>query len=157
LRTLTDPALAVQPGATLYVDVGAPGSNNSNNESLCPSNASGGLRDGGAGGSGCGDDFGGGGGGGAGSSYLGVEVSGASAASTVTTATSQASSVVITWSLISLVFSGGISADLGIRSWHSCHRVRQHKKPQCLQRPGNRRRQGFRPIQALQPELHALA
>jgi hypothetical protein len=61
---VTDPALAVQPGATLYVDVGAPGSNNSNNESLCPSNAPGGLRDGGTGGAGCGNDFGGGGGGG---------------------------------------------------------------------------------------------
>src|SRR5580693_5607840 len=35
---VTDPALVVQPGATLYVDVGAPGSSNSNNEALCPSN-----------------------------------------------------------------------------------------------------------------------
>jgi hypothetical protein len=61
---VTNPALAVQPAATLYVDVGAPGSNSSNNESLCPSNAPGGLRDGGAGGAGCGNDFGGGGGGG---------------------------------------------------------------------------------------------
>ena len=61
---VTDPALVVQPGATLYVDVGAPGSANSSNESLCPSKAPGGLRDGGAGGAGCGNDFGGGGGGG---------------------------------------------------------------------------------------------
>jgi hypothetical protein len=61
---VTNPALAVQRGATLYVDVGAPGSDSPNNESLCPSNAPGGLRDGGAGGPGCGNDFGGGGGGG---------------------------------------------------------------------------------------------
>jgi hypothetical protein len=61
---VTNPALAVQPGATLYVDIGAPGSDNSDDESLCPSNAPGGLRDGGAGGAGCGNDFGGGGGGG---------------------------------------------------------------------------------------------
>lgn len=61
---VTDPALIVQPGATLYVDVGASGSPNSNNEALCPSNAPGGSRDGGAGGAGCGNDFGGGGGGG---------------------------------------------------------------------------------------------
>jgi hypothetical protein len=61
---VTNPALAVQPGATLYVDVGARGSDNPNDESLCPSNAPGGLRDGGAGGAGCGNDFGGGGGGG---------------------------------------------------------------------------------------------
>jgi hypothetical protein len=61
---VTDPALAVQPGATLYVDVGAPGSDNSSNESLCPSSAPGGSRDGGNGGAGCGNDFGGGGGGG---------------------------------------------------------------------------------------------
>jgi hypothetical protein len=61
---VTNPALVVQPSATLYVDVGAPGSANSNNESLCPSNTPGGSRDGGAGGAGCGNDFGGGGGGG---------------------------------------------------------------------------------------------
>jgi hypothetical protein len=61
---VTNPALAAQPGATLYVDVGARGSDNSNNESLCPSNAPGGLRDGGTGGAGCGNEFGGGGGGG---------------------------------------------------------------------------------------------
>jgi hypothetical protein len=61
---VTNPALVVQPGATLYVDVGAPGANNTNNESLCPSNAPGGSRDGGVGGAGCGNDFGGGGGGG---------------------------------------------------------------------------------------------
>ena len=61
---VTNPALAAQPGATLYVDVGAPGADNSSNESLCPSNTPGGLRDGGAGGAGCGNDFGGGGGGG---------------------------------------------------------------------------------------------
>jgi hypothetical protein len=223
---VTNPALAVRPGTTLYVNVGAPGSNSSNNESLCPSNASGGPRDGGAGGSGCGNDFGGGGGGGssdlskepltgpgavtpaggaqdprlvvaggggggggqsalnggnggnaggvstgpgagacgggvnqnggtgnaggiggsqggagatcgggnghsgsasvggagasvnntsgggAGSSYLGAEVSGASAPSTITTATSQVPSVVISWSWISLVFSGGITAHI---------------------------------------------
>jgi hypothetical protein len=60
----TNPALVVQPGATLYVDVGAPGSDSPNNESLCPANAPGGVRDGGAGGAGCGNDFGGGGGGG---------------------------------------------------------------------------------------------
>jgi hypothetical protein len=204
----------VQPGATLYVDVGAQGSDNSNDESLCPSNAPGGLRDGGAG---CGNDFGGGGGGGqsalnggnggnaggsatgpgaggcgggvnqnggaggtggiggtqggagatcgdgsggngtavaggagasvsnvsggggggagggwfgggggsagvdgngggggggAGSSYLGLEVSGDPASSTIATATSQTPSVTITWSLITLVFSGRISADI---------------------------------------------
>jgi hypothetical protein len=57
---VTNPALAVQPGATLYVDVGAPGSANSDDEELCPSNATGGLRDGGAGGAGCGNEFGGG-------------------------------------------------------------------------------------------------
>jgi len=61
---VTNPALVVQPGATLYVDIGAPGSGNTDNESLCPSNAPGGLRDGGNGGAGCGNQFGGGGGGG---------------------------------------------------------------------------------------------
>ena len=55
---------------------------------------------------------GGGGGGGAGSSYLGVEVPGASAPSTITTATSQSPSVTISWSLVSLVFSGKYSADI---------------------------------------------
>jgi hypothetical protein len=59
-----NPALVVQPGVTLYVDVGAPGPSNSNDESQCPSNTPGGSRDGGAGGAGCGNDFGGGGGGG---------------------------------------------------------------------------------------------
>jgi hypothetical protein len=54
----------------------------------------------------------GGGGGGAGSSYLGVEVPGASAPSTITTATSQSPSVTISWSLVSLVFSGKYSADI---------------------------------------------
>jgi hypothetical protein len=38
---VTDPALAVQAGATLYVDVGAQGANDSDNEALCPSNAAG--------------------------------------------------------------------------------------------------------------------
>jgi hypothetical protein len=61
---VTNPALVAQPGATLYVAVGAAGSGNTNNESLCPSNALGGLRDGGNGGAGCGNQFGGGGGGG---------------------------------------------------------------------------------------------
>jgi hypothetical protein len=61
---VTNLALAVQAGATLYVDIGARGANNSDDEALCPSNAAGGSRDGGAGGSGCGNGFGGGGGGG---------------------------------------------------------------------------------------------
>jgi hypothetical protein len=44
---VTNPALAAQAGATLYVDVGAPGTNHSDNEALCTSSAPGGLRDGG--------------------------------------------------------------------------------------------------------------
>jgi hypothetical protein len=61
---VTNPALAVAAGATLYVDIGAAGTNHSDNEALCPSTAPGGSRDGGAGGVGCGNGFGGGGGGG---------------------------------------------------------------------------------------------
>jgi hypothetical protein len=66
------------------------------------------LRDGGAGAQG----NGGGGGGGAGSSYLGLEVHGDPAPSTITTAASQAPSVAITWSLIKLVFTGRFSAEI---------------------------------------------
>jgi hypothetical protein len=55
---------------------------------------------------------GGGGGGGAGSSYLGLEVHGDRAPSTVTTAASQTPSVAITWSLIKLVFTSRFSADI---------------------------------------------
>jgi hypothetical protein len=58
------------------------------------------------------DGNGGGGGGGAGSSYLGVKVPGDPAASTITSATSQPPSVTITWSLITLVFTGRFSADI---------------------------------------------
>jgi hypothetical protein len=61
---VANPALVVQPGATLYVDVGAPGADNTNDVYLCPVAAPGGLRDGGVGGTGCGAKFGGGGGGG---------------------------------------------------------------------------------------------
>jgi hypothetical protein len=50
--------------------------------------------------------------GGAGSSYLGLEVHGDPAPSTITTAASQAPSVTITWSLIKLVFTGRFSADI---------------------------------------------
>jgi hypothetical protein len=61
---VTNPALAVQPGATLYVDVGAPGADATSGPYLCTAAAPGGLRDGGAGGAGCINEFGGGGGGG---------------------------------------------------------------------------------------------
>ena len=64
----------------------------------------------------------GGGGGGTGSSYLGVEVPGATPPSAITTATSQSPSVTISWSLVSLVFSGRYSTDIngkesGLTPW----------------------------------------
>ncbi len=67
---------------------------------------------GGGGGSAGADGNGGGGGGGAGSSYPGLKVSGDPAPSAISTATSQTPSVAITWSLITLVFTGRFSADI---------------------------------------------
>jgi hypothetical protein len=90
--------------------VGGKGANYNQNGGAGGGGGGGGWLAGGGGASGT--SYGGGGGGGAGSSYLGTEVAGASAAATIAIAGSQAPSVSISWSVVSLVFSGRISATI---------------------------------------------